>query len=74
MSTTLEPTKLKFTRLPALRHLSFPNIVKMEGADTFLKKHGSKLLSLEIKSTGRTFDLCPNLTLLVILGVGPKMP
>lgn len=52
MSTTLEPTKLKFTRLPALRHLSFPNIVKMEGADTFLKKHGSKLLSLEIKSTG----------------------
>lgn len=74
MRTTLESTKLKTNRLPALRHLSFPNVAKMEGAHTFLKKHGSKLLSLEIKSAGRTFDLCPNLTLLVILGVGPKMP
>ena len=51
--------------LPALRHVSFPNPSKMEGADAFLKRHGSKLRSLETKFPG-DFGLYPALDLLVV--------
>ena len=51
--------------LPALRHVSFPNSSKMEGAEAFLKQHGSKLHSLETKLPG-AFELYPALNLLVV--------
>ncbi|KAG5637118.1 hypothetical protein H0H81_005711 [Sphagnurus paluster] len=52
--------------LPALRHVYFTRVTKMDGSDAFLEMHGDKLLSLEKDTPHGVFNWCPSLRLLRI--------
>jgi hypothetical protein len=55
--------------LPALRHVAFPNALKMVGAHEFLQKHGAKLVTLKTDNGRETFALCPAISVLYLSGV-----
>ncbi|KAF5356188.1 hypothetical protein D9756_004306 [Leucocoprinus leucothites] len=54
--------------LPNIREARFPILDKCEGAITFLRKHGSKIRSLELGFLPgvSVFDICPNLEEFVV--------
>ncbi|TFK38628.1 hypothetical protein BDQ12DRAFT_712614 [Crucibulum laeve] len=62
--------------LPLLRHMYFPNPERTIGIDIFLRGHGHKLESLQMRylSNFSPFDLCPSLSTFTMIIFKTEIP